>query len=323
MYGAGAIGGAFGGKLTLAGHEVILIARGAHLEALQRHGLTLHPGDGAPLSIPLSAVGNPSEIDFRDGDVVFLTMKSQDTAAALDNLRLAAGDRVPIVCAQNSVSNERTALRCFPRVYGMVLFMPVTFLEPGVVHASMWPVTGIADLGCYPKGTDDLANTIAADLEAAGFTSRAVPDIMRWKYTKLRDSVGNVVQAVCGRVPEGPELTAALQAEAEAVFAAAGIDWAPKEEFAARNEQRSPSSGARFGSSTWQSLARGTGSIEVDYFNGEIVLLGRLHGVPTPANAAFQLAALRLAHARGEPGSVSIEEMRCEIEAREQAYAGA
>ena len=47
---------------------------------------------------------------------------------------------------------------------------------------------------------------------------------------------------------------------------------------------------ARRGSSTWQSLARGAGGIEVDYLNGEIGLLGRLHGVPTPVNDAVQQA---------------------------------
>ena len=45
------------------------------------------------------------------------------------------------------------------------------------------------------------------------------------------------------------------------------------------------------GGSTWQSLARGTGTIETDYLNGEIALLGRLHGVPTPVNAALQAIA--------------------------------
>ena len=65
-------------------------------------------------------------------------------------------------------------------------------------------------------------------------------------------------------------------------------DWASWEEAKARGAAVSaprPVHGAehRF-SSTWQSLQRGTGRIEVDYLNGEVVLLGRLHGVPTPVN---------------------------------------
>ena len=57
------------------------------------------------------------------------------------------------------------------------------------------------------------------------------------------------------------------------------------------------------GGSSTQSLARGTGSIETDYLNGEIVLLGRLHGVPVPANAYFVGLSARLVRDRAKPGS--------------------
>ena len=60
----------------------------------------------------------------------------------------------------------------------------------------------------------------------------------------------------------------------------------------------------RAGSSSWQSLARGTGAIETDYLNGEIVLLGRLHGVPTPVNAALCALAERYAREGGAPGEL-------------------
>ena len=54
-------------------------------------------------------------------------------------------------------------------------------------------------------------------------------------------------------------------------------------------------SGEWQGGSSWQSLARGTGSIEAEFLNGEIVLLGALHGVPTPVNALLQRLAIRAA----------------------------
>lgn len=56
-------------------------------------------------------------------------------------------------------------------------------------------------------------------------------------------------------------------------------------------------------SSTWQSLARGSG-VEIDYLSGEIVLLGRLHGVPTPVNEAIQRAVHEIARTGAEPGSL-------------------
>ena len=65
----------------------------------------------------------------------------------------------------------------------------------------------------------------------------------------------------------------------------------------------------RGGSSSWQSLARGAGTIETDYLNGEIVLLGRLHGVPTPLNEAICRLADRAVRDRARPGELSIDEV--------------
>ena len=65
----------------------------------------------------------------------------------------------------------------------------------------------------------------------------------------------------------------------------------------------------RAGGSTWQSLQRGTGSIETDYLTGEIVLLGRLHGVPTPANRALQAIATRMALTGEPPASRSEDDV--------------
>ncbi|WUJ19490.1 hypothetical protein OHS70_07955 [Streptomyces sp. NBC_00390] len=57
--------------------------------------------------------------------------------------------------------------------------------------------------------------------------------------------------------------------------------------------------GSRTGGSTWQSLVRGTGSIETDHLNGEMVLLGRQQGVPTPVNEVLHSAPRARAHASG------------------------
>ena len=69
----------------------------------------------------------------------------------------------------------------------------------------------------------------------------------------------------------------------------------------------------RGGGSSWQSLVRGTGSIEADYLNGEVCLLGRLHGVPTPVNALLQRRANAAAAAGLEPGSTTEAELLAEL----------
>ena len=65
----------------------------------------------------------------------------------------------------------------------------------------------------------------------------------------------------------------------------------------------------RSGGSTTQSLARGAGSIETDYLNGEIVLLGRLHGVPVPANTFVLDLSARMIREKLKPGSISVAQM--------------
>ena len=68
------------------------------------------------------------------------------------------------------------------------------------------------------------------------------------------------------------------------------------------------------GSSTWQSLARDSGEVESDYLNGEIALLGRLNGIPTPVNAAIQEVARRAATERWTAGSLTVEAVTALVE---------
>jgi 2-dehydropantoate 2-reductase len=95
------------------------------------------------------------------------------------------------------------------------------------------------------------------------------------------------------------------------------------QEMATRQGLANRAPGPRPGAgSTWQSLARGAGSIEVDFLNGEITLLGRLHGVPTPANETLQVLADRMAREQQAPGSISPDEVRAEIAKRETPMTG-
>ena len=328
IYGAGGVGSIIGAKLFMAGYDVVLIARGEHLAAVQRDGLHFkHPGPDTTEQLPITAVGHPSEIEFRADDVVLLTMKSQDTGPALDELRYAAGDEVAVVCAQNGVENERLALRRFANVYGMLVILPANFLEPGTVDTTSWPVTGLLDIGRYPAGIDARAEAIAADLTTAGFLSSPDANIMRVKYTKLRENTLNAVHALLAPEEDASDISKMLRDEAAACFRAAGVDFAETAEMMGRAAGMSASvggvgRGGWRGSSTWQGIMRGSGSTETDYLNGEVVLLGRLHGVPTPANQVMALYVDRMARRKQAPGSISADELRREIAARRASLAG-
>ena len=319
IYGAGAIGGIIGGRLFEQGHDVVLIARGEHLAALQHDGLTLESPRGTA-TLKVRSVGHPSEMEPNADDVVFLAMKTQDTARALVDLVSAGGREAAIFCAQNGVESERLALRSFERVYGVMVFMPGTYLEPGVVQSHGAPVDGILHVGRYPRGTDELAKAVARDLEGANMSAPVVEDIMRWKYAKLLGNVNNALQAAVGLEAgqDARDLYGKLREEAIACYEAAGIEWATTEEMTeSRGEFKlAPvGDGRRAGGSSWQSLERGAGSIETDFLNGEIVLLGALHGVATPTHRLVQRVANELARAGKPPGSITVEELREQLAA--------
>ncbi|GAB2858924.1 2-dehydropantoate 2-reductase N-terminal domain-containing protein [Streptomyces deserti] len=335
IIGAGAVGGVVGGRLAQAGHEVVLVARGAHHDALREHGLRLRVPEGE-LTYRLPTVDGPAALgELRPDDVLVLAVKTQDTEAALRawgpapvahgttaamgvspaRAESRAWERLPLVCVQNGVESQRLALRRFRRVYGVCVWLPATHVEPGVVQAAGDPLTGILHLGRYPHGTDDTARLIAADLETARFEAPVVPDVARWQYAKLLANLANALEAVTGPLDseEAQALYARVRAEGEAVLDAAGIPYVSAQE---QQEVRGdkvrlvPLDGApRGGGSSWQSLSRGTGTIEADYLNGEIVLLGRLHGVPTPLNELLQHLANTFARERRAPGSMPVEEL--------------
>jgi 2-dehydropantoate 2-reductase len=310
VLGAGAVGGVVGGFMARAGHEVVLIARGAHLDALRRDGLTLQWPEG-DVTLPIETVGAPDELTWRDDDVVLLATKSQHTDAALDDLAAAAPPDVPVLCLQNGVENERRALRRFAHVHGVCVMLPAAHLEPGLVEAYSAPNIGILDLGRYPSGIDDVDREVAAAWSASNFSSEPVADIMAWKHAKLLMNLANVVEAACG---PGPSRVAELaHDEAMMVLRVAGIPFATAEQDAARRGDlirlRPIDGRRRGGGSTWQSLARGVGSVETDDLNGQIVLLGRLHDAPTPVNEMLQRLGAEMARDRTPPGSFTDDEL--------------
>ena len=324
IIGAGAVGGTIGGCLAVAGHEVVLTARGAHLDALRARGLRLSTPSGTD-AVPAPAIGGPDEIDLRLGDVLVVATKSQDSVAVLTEWAGrpvagggTAGHDLPVICAQNGVANERFALRRFAHVYGMCVWLPAAHVAPGEVAAYGQPLAGLLWVGRYPAGTDETIERVAADLAGSRFLAPVSPEVMRWKHRKLLGNLGNAIEALCVP-PDGGldgnaaaaarELRERAAAEGVAVLDAARIGYATAaevDEVRGHHVDYAPVVGTpRGGGSSWQSLTRGTGSIEADFLNGEIVLLGREHGVPTPVNEALQRLANRAAADRLPPGSLS------------------
>jgi 2-dehydropantoate 2-reductase len=315
IYGAGAIGGSIGGLLHIAGLETVLICRGAQLEAVRERGLEILRPEG-PQRAEVLAAGNLRELQLRRDDVIILTMKSQDTERALHDLEAAGGSELPIICCQNGVENERIAARRFERVYTMLVAMGADYMQAGRVTCFGSPAAGVLDCSRYPSGTDALIEQVAADLTSAGMSSRAIPDVMPFKYRKLITNLNNALSALTSAPRTDPvyrAISTAMREEAEACIDAAGIPCATREQYEAeiwsRYRHVDVPGASRGGTSTWQSLMRGQSSIEVDYLNGEIALLSQLCGVPAPCNTVIRRLTQQLA-LKGEPvGHYTAEEL--------------
>jgi len=311
IHGAGGIGAGIGARLDQHGHEVILIARGEHLARILTKGLTVRTPEET-FTAQIQAVDHPSEIAFREDDVVFLTTKVQDAEAALNDLRTSAGPDIPVICAQNGVDSERMAARRFRRVYAMLVMMPAVFLEPGEVILHGTPLSAWLDAGRYPHGIDSLIEQVCNDISSSRMIARPDQKPMRIKYAKLLANLNNAVDALVGHESRRGQVLQEIIKEANSCFTAAGIEVAPQDELTERRSAAFTlgeiSGYDRPGTSSWQSLARGRG-IEVDFLNGEIVLLGAQHGIPTPYNRAVQILAHSMALKGTNPGSGSETEI--------------
>lgn len=314
IYGAGAIGGTIGGHLALAGHEVMLIARGAHAEAMREDGLRLVTPSGTH-TLRLPVVTSPLQVDWQTEDAVLLTVKGQDSEGALQGLAAATGD-VPVFCVQNGVRNEEIAARYFDRIYGAMVRIGGTHLVPGEIIARHDP-PGFLALGCYPTGTDGLAKAMAAQLRAAGFGVLVTPDIMPYKWGKLLGNLANAVGAITGARGSDPDYARIVEAareEARQLLGQAGQRWVSSEELAEEcPELKRPGRGSvkgQAGSSTWQSLERGQGTVETEFLNGEIVRLAARLGAQAPVNDALNRIALAMAAAGERPGKYTPAQLR-------------
>jgi 2-dehydropantoate 2-reductase len=321
IIGAGAIGGGLGARLHQAGHSVVLVARGDHLTALRDSGLRMRtPEEDLTFAIP--AVAGPQELALTPDDVLVLATKTQQAPTALAgwvDVPVAgggtAGERLPIILATNGVAAEDMALRYFARVYGACVWMWAAHLTPGEVVLEGVPRSGVFHIGRVPAApVDDVLGRVSEDWSTARLKVLLSADVMPWKYRKLLTNVANPFQALLGEPPGMGRLVRAAEAEGRAVLDAAGISYTSDEDEAADRamsfEVRPvPGIDEVLGGSTWQSLTRGTGSVETDYLNGEFVRIARRIGRDAPINATMA-ALVRQAAVRGDrPGAMTLEQL--------------
>ncbi len=318
IYGAGAVGSLIGGRLRQGGADVVLVSRPAHVAAIRERGLRLRTAKDVDV-VDLDAVGSIDELTPRSDDVVLITAKTQDTPAIHASLLDWSPD-VAVVCGTNGVEHERMALRRFARVYAMVIQLPAEFEKPGEVTVLCGPTNAILDVGRYPEGVDGTAEGLAALIDGSPrLLSEVDGDVMTKKYGKLLVNLGNIADAACGIAGRRARVVQAAIDEGKVVLEAAGIRWEQSRERVEHYKMRAetmrfdfPEGDTFIGGSTWQSLVKGAATLETDYFNGEILMLGRLHGVETPTNEFLQRYAARMLRGEIRAGSVAPEQLDAE-----------
>jgi len=288
--GAGAVGCHYGsllqqGGLTQAGHNVTYLARGAHLQAMRKHGL-LHISQGEERNIPVHASDSPAIL--ADADVVFLTGKMTDFEVLLAALQTHLRPDALLITLQNGVAAPDAAAQAFPQhaLIAGTAFIGARIERPGmVVHSA----AGGMRLGRWQQGTGSCYfEPLLQALNDAGIPAREEPDVPLMLWRKLLWNIGfNALTAITRRfacdmaagVETLPLVRLAMQ-EAVAVAQAAGVDLGADD--IAKHIDVTLSMGP-VKTSMWQDIERGRVP-EIDFINGYIVKRGVELGIETPVN---------------------------------------
>lgn len=336
IFGAGAIGTAVGGLLAKVGKRVEFIGRPIYAEAIRR-GITIKYEE-TEVFFKAHAVTSAKELQYQDGDVVFITVKSQVMEAAVEELAAVCDKSIPVVCLQNGVSNEAVAARRFDQVYAALVLLSAVQLDPEVI--TMPRGRSIA-IGLYPDKVDNLSYRMCEDLTEAGFDTLASRYVMAMKWGKLIANLNNATHTITGywiergtADPEMRDLTIAVREEGMRVLAAAGIAAEPPADEPSPiritkwteriRQSKEPldkalemPEHARTYASMHQDLVLGRRTHEADYLNGEIVRLGQQVGVATPYNSTLLELIDRMFGEQIKTGIYTPSELHALIKARQ------
>ena len=278
VMGAGAVGCFFGGMLARAGHDVVLIGRPAHVDAIQRHGLHLQ-AKTFDEHVPLRASTNASAV--RGAGLVLFCVKSTDTASTGAELRPHLAPGALLLTMQNGVDNaERLRTVVAHEVAAAVVYVATEMAGPGhVLHH------GRGELVIEPSSA---SAEVARQFIAAGVPTEVSANVRGALWAKLTvncayNALSALSKSPYGRLVLAPGVTDVMRdvvAECRAVAQADGVVLPPDMDAAVRRIAETMPT--QF-SSTAQDLMRGKPS-EIDHLNGYVVQRGEALGVPTPAN---------------------------------------
>lgn len=286
VFGSGAVGGYFGGRLAAAGEDVQFIARGRHLAALRRDGLTIASPTGDLRLTAVKATDRPADIGAVD--IVLFAVKLYDAEAAAAALAPLIGPDTAVITVQNGVDAVETVSRHVGREH---VVAGAAYIIAGVEAPGRIRHTAKANLlfGESNGSRSPRLSAFEAASQRAGFGATLSTNIDRdlWtKFVRLATWSGMtaVTRSPMGVIRSRPSLMAMMAAaldEAIAVGQARGVSLPnslPEETLALVN---SFPDGAK--SSMLEDLEHGR-RLELPWLSGAVARMGREVGVPTPVH---------------------------------------
>jgi len=300
VMGAGAVGCYYGGMLARSGCDVTLVGRATHVEAMRRDGLRVQHRD-FDACCPVKAAEEAGAV--RGAQLVLVSVKSQDTERAGNEMKSFLDPDAAILSLQNGVDNaERLAAVLGREVIGGCVYAAVEMAGPGHVK---WNGRGELVIGSSKK-----SESIAAALRKAGIPVEISDNVAGALWAKLimncaYNALSALAQQPYGKLVQGkgvPEMMDRIVDECLAVARAEGVAIPGDMHAAARRIAETMPN--QF-SSTAQDLAKGKPT-EIEHLNGVVARKGEALGIATPLNAGlFALVkVIELKRAgKSEPGS--------------------
>lgn len=303
VMGAGALGGYFGARLAAAGHEVVLIARGAHLAAIQERGLKVLSPRGDLHMSEIAATDDPRSVG--PVDVVLFMVKNYDVESGAQAIAPMLKSDTMVVTCQNGVSahDRLGAIIGMQHVVPGVARIPADIPEPGVInHSAMWDTLSFGELD--GRVTPRVAALRDAIIDA-GATAVIPDNILHDLWVKfisqaMLASITTLTRLDMGPLRNNPDSRAlflAGMAETNRVGRAMVPDL--PEGLVEQTWKTISTLPDTMHASMLDDLRAGK-RLEVDYLSGDVVRLGRQYGVPTPIHEVFWSALQPFKY--GSPG---------------------
>ncbi|MEI7613191.1 MAG: 2-dehydropantoate 2-reductase [Betaproteobacteria bacterium] len=294
VMGAGSVGCYYGGMLSRAGHEVVLIGRPQHIEAIRRHGLQM---DTQTFHEQVALKASTDASSVKGAELVLCCVKSTDSEIAAAEMAAHLDSEAMILSLQNGVDNaQRLGKQINREVIPAVVYVATEMAGPGHLKHH-----GRGELVIGPS---KVSGKLQHLFSAAGVPIEISDNVVGALWAKLilncaYNALSAITQLPYGKLVKGQGVEAVMRdvvRECLAVAQADGITvpgepWEAVEHIARSMPKQC--------SSTAQDLARGKRS-EIDYINGHVLQRGDELGIPTPVNRTLH-TLVKLLESRSAP----------------------